>query len=74
MKKVYYLLVFLLFHTFNGTAQKPVLCSIQYEYVKIENPANIPSVTNNEDGTVTLTHQDQIITDIFANYTIYDFY
>ncbi len=55
-------------------AQQSVLCSLQNDYIKIESTADIPTVTNNTDGTVTLTHQDQNITAIFANYIIYDFY
>jgi len=74
MKKVYFLLTFLLFIILNGIAQNAVLCSIQNEYIKIENPSDIPTVIDNGDGTVTLMHTDQNITDIFADYIIYDFY
>lgn len=74
MKKYYFLLTFLLIIISNGIAQNAVLCSIQNVYIKIENPSNIPTVIDNGDGTVTLTHTDQNITDIFADYIIYDFY
>ncbi|OUR92613.1 hypothetical protein A9Q87_06110 [Flavobacteriales bacterium 34_180_T64] len=54
--------------------QNYVLCSIQNDYVIIESTDNIPAISDNGDGTITLTHQDQNITDIFAEYTIYNFY
>ena len=70
-----YILSFLfIVFTFIGKSQEAVLCSTQIDYVKIENSENIPTVTTNSDGTVTITHQDQNITDTFAAYTVYDFY
>ena len=54
--------------------QETVLCSLQTDIFKIENSDNIPTVTDNGDGTITLTQQDQVITDIFSQYIIYDFY
>jgi len=55
-------------------AQEAVLCALQNDYIKIESTADIPAVTNNPDGTVTLTLLDQNITYIFAQHIIYDFY
>ncbi|WP_299124972.1 hypothetical protein [uncultured Winogradskyella sp.] len=72
-KNYFFSIVFILF-ALVGSAQQAVLCPLQKDYIKIENSDNIPTVTNNSDGTITLTHQDQTITDIFANYIIYDFY
>ncbi len=54
-------------------AQETILCSLQNDYIKIESTEDIPTITNNTDGTVTLTYQDQNITNIFADYIIYDF-
>lgn len=48
-----------------------MLCATQIDYLKIEDSATI---TTNTDGTVTITHQNLNITDIFAIYTIYDLY
>lgn len=55
-------------------SQETILCTLQNDYIKIESTDNIPTTTNNPDNTITLTHLDQNITDIFADYTIYDFY
>lgn len=51
-----------------------MLCALQNDYIKIESTADIPAVTNNPDGTVTLALQDQNIIDIFAQHIIYDFH
>jgi len=56
------------------TAQQAVLCALQNHQIKIESAADIPAVTDNPDGSVTLTHQDQNITDIFAQDIVHDFY
>lgn len=74
MNKTYILTFVTLFFLELCIAQTNVLCSAQINYIKIENNSDIPTVTNNSDGTITLTHPDQNITDIFSNYTIYDFY
>lgn len=55
-------------------AQEAVLCALQKNDIKIESIADVPVTTNNTGGTITLTHQDQNVTDIFAQYLIYDFY
>ena len=55
-------------------AQTTLLCSPQNNNIKIENTSDIPTISSNPDGTVTLTHPDQNITDIFSQYIIYDFY
>lgn len=55
-------------------AQEAVLCPLQTDVFKIENTENIPEVNPNEDGTVSLIFSDESVTDVFANYTIYEFY
>lgn len=65
------LFLFLLIPSF-GFAQYTILCGLN-KYVYIKDQINIPIVTNNGDGTITLTHNEQYITDIFAKYVIYDF-
>lgn len=55
-------------------AQETILCPLQTGDIKIEFTDDIPTATTNPDGSITLTHQDQNITDIFAQYSIYDFY
>lgn len=74
--KVKSYLIFCLIIIVSGVveAQEAVLCPLQKDNIKIETTVDIPTVTNNPDGTVTLTHSDQNITDIFAQYTIHDFY
>lgn len=74
MKKNYITIAFFLIIITNSISQNKILCSIQYETIKIENPNNIPLVLDNNDGSITLTHSNQNITDIFANYKIYGFY
>lgn len=66
--------LFFFFLMYVSFAQNPVLCTAQNDYVKIENSQNIPSKSNNSDGTITLMHQDHNITAILADYVIYDFY
>lgn len=73
MKTTYIFTVCLLFFT-KGFSQHAVLCPSQEFYIAIENSINIPTITNNGDGTLTLTHPEQYITDIFSNYIISDFY
>ena len=55
-------------------AQFLILCSEQSSSIKIENVDDIPTVNDNGDGTLTLTQQDDNITEIFAQHIIYDFY
>lgn len=69
--KAYTIIVFLFF-SYLGLAQNTILCPIQEAIITIEDPVNIPSITNNPDGTITLTHSEAYITDIFANYVIHD--
>lgn len=73
MKKHKITIVFL-FVFFIGFSQSPILCPQIENKLKIENVNDVPIVTNNNDGTITLTHSQQYITDIFSNYIIYDFY
>lgn len=74
MKKNYILVfVFLCFFKLNF-AQQEILCPIQKSGFKIENLDDVPSISDNGDGTITVTHSEQYITDIFANYTVYNFY
>jgi len=70
-----YFLIFtaLLCFEFSFT-QANTLCSPQIDYITIQNISDVPTVSNNNDGTVTLTHPEQYITDIFSNYDIYEFY
>ncbi|WP_299110767.1 T9SS type A sorting domain-containing protein [uncultured Winogradskyella sp.] len=53
--------------------QETLLCSLQRFELKIENTSDVPTVTSNNDGTVNLNFSQQYITDIFADYEIYDF-
>lgn len=55
-------------------SQETILCPLQNEVFKIENSINVPIVTYNGDNTISLTFQDNNATEIFSNYTIYDFY
>ncbi|MBV7269370.1 T9SS type A sorting domain-containing protein [Winogradskyella luteola] len=71
-KKCISCLFFLLcFCLTNG--QEAILCSLQNFKLKIENTIDVPIVTSNNDGTVNLNFPQQYITDIFADYEIYDF-
>jgi hypothetical protein len=55
-------------------AQDP-FCLELTNIIKIESTSDIPIISDNGDGTITLTHPDeQYITDIFASYTLYGFY
>lgn len=73
MKHHYFALVFFSFISSFGLAQQDVLCG-STEFILIEDQSNIPAITDNGDKTITLTHKEQYITDIFSNYIIYDFY
>jgi len=55
-------------------SQEAILCSSQSLTLKIENTLDIPIVTTNNDGTLSLNFAQQYITDIFADYIIHDFY
>lgn len=55
-------------------SQTNFLCPNQTVGFKIENEVDVPSVLNNGDGTVTLTHPESYITDIFSEYVILDFW
>jgi len=65
------IILFLMISCF-GCAQTTMLCSLN-ESIFIEDSSNIPTVTDNGDGTITLLHKEQYITDIFAKYVIYEF-
>ncbi len=73
MKKIAFILA-LLTVPFFAIGQEATLCSTQTLEIFIEDLNNVPSVTSNDDGTVTITHPEQYITDIFADYILYDFY
>lgn len=73
MKKFYFIILFFVFGVFKGFGQYEILCPSDFMWIKIDNPVNIPTATENNDGTITLTHIEQYITDIFANYVIYGF-
>lgn len=68
MKYIYFILVLFSYFSF---AQQPILCSEIREVLYFK---DLPTVTNNNDGTITLTHEEQYITDIFSKYQIYDLY
>lgn len=72
-KKYIFGLVSLVYALF-GWSQDVVLCSLQSDYFKIENSVNIPNVTSNANNTITLTFLDDDVTEVFNNYTIYDFF
>ncbi|MEM9680600.1 MAG: T9SS type A sorting domain-containing protein, partial [Bacteroidota bacterium] len=72
MRKLVFLLV-IPFMYFNGNSQSNRLCPIQEFFIRVDDPNNLPLVSDNGDGTITLTHNLQYITDIFANHTIYGF-
>ena len=74
MKKYIFIIWYLLGFGTANSQQENVLCSPQKNVLWIADSNNIPSVVTNADGTVVLTFADQYITNIFANYTIYDFY
>lgn len=63
--------VLLTFLTVFASAQNSNCIGIE-DIFKIENQSDIPTITDNGDGTITLTHPNQDITDLFAPYTIYN--
>ncbi|WP_026754006.1 T9SS type A sorting domain-containing protein [Sediminibacter sp. Hel_I_10] len=74
MQKIYAFLIGFCILFFSGYSQENPLCPVLKIFVTISNADNVPTVTSNDDGTVTLIHPEQYITDIFANHIIYDFY
>jgi hypothetical protein len=69
-----YFIIFISIFIFSTTfAQENVLCPIQSVYVFFDELENIPNATENGDGTYSLTFNQSYITDIFSNYTIYNF-
>ncbi|GAA4946869.1 hypothetical protein GCM10023314_20200 [Algibacter agarivorans] len=74
MKHNYFIILLFLLISCFGFAQQTILCPKITASIKIENPNNVPIVSDNGDGTITLTHTEQYITDIFSNYLIYEFY
>lgn len=73
--KNFLLLSFVILVTVNFSfSQNATLCYLQTDNIKIESPIDIPTITDNVDGTITLTHPDSNISNIFSDYTIYDFY
>jgi len=69
MKKITFVL--LLFLCQIGIAQD--ICLVQEFTIIIDDTANVPTVIDNSDNTVTVVHSEQYITDIFANYKVYSF-
>lgn len=67
------LILFFFVFSFWGFSQGSILCPKQATIIRIQNENNVPTVTDNLDGTVTLTGADQYITDIFGSHVIYDF-
>lgn len=55
-------------------SQEVILCDMQSLIMKIENSADVPLMTSNDDGTISLSFEEEYITNIFADYDIYDFY
>ncbi len=66
-----YILTFFISISYLGYAQNAVLCPIQEIYLRIEDPVNIPVITDNGDGTITLTHTESYVTELFSNYVNY---
>ncbi|WP_250434998.1 T9SS type A sorting domain-containing protein [Hanstruepera flava] len=54
-------------------SQNPILCPQLSDTFKISESINIPTITENDDGTIMLISPQQYITDIFGNYIIYGF-
>lgn len=54
-------------------SQNATLCPAITDIIRVEDIDNVPVITDNGDGTISLTHPEQYITDIFANHVIYDF-
>ncbi|WP_299366333.1 T9SS type A sorting domain-containing protein [Winogradskyella sp.] len=73
MKKIYILHFILLISMRFGFSQMTIHCSNLRVELKIENITDIPTVTANNNGTISLNFSQQYITDIFENYDIYDF-
>lgn len=72
--KTSYLIIILFLIYYCGYTQTPNLCPEIVTHIKIKDTDNIPDLSDNGDGTITLTHTEKYITDIFASYVIYDFY
>lgn len=70
MKISYFKLVVILFISSFGFSQETILSSEINEVLYFK---DLPTITYNNNGTITLTHNDQFITNIFAKYEIYDF-
>mgnify|MGYP003628176960 CR=1 FL=1 len=72
MKKIVFITACLLFTNFLSFSQKT--CIFQSAIIRIDNEQNIPVIHENASAeTITLTHNEQFITDIFAKYDIYEF-
>ncbi|WP_223034787.1 T9SS type A sorting domain-containing protein [Hanstruepera marina] len=56
-----------------GFSQNPILCPHLSDTFKISESSNVPTITENDDGTIMLISPQQYITDIFNNYSIYGF-
>lgn len=72
MKKTITLILLILFVSNNLCSQES--CIYQSFIIKIENSVNVPTSSfNSTNNTITLTHSEQYITDIFSKYIIYKF-
>jgi len=73
MRIIYVVRLIILLFPYFIISQVSILCPEQEFTVWIQNENDIPTVTDNMDGTITLTSTEQYITDIFASREIYDF-
>jgi hypothetical protein len=73
MRKKYIQCFILVILSSIGYGQTAVLCPAIEDIIGIEDINNVPVVTDNGDGTISLMSPEQYITDIFTNYMIYDF-
>ncbi|MFL0354229.1 T9SS type A sorting domain-containing protein [Xanthomarina sp. GH4-25] len=73
MLKNYFVIFFSLFFYSSTFAQENILCPTLELIVFFDDLDNIPTASENGDGTFTLTFTQPYITDIFSNYTIYNF-
>lgn len=74
MRKKYIQCVILTIFSSILYGQNSVLCPTILDVIGIEDLNDLPVVTDNGDGTITIIHPEQYITDIFADHDIYDFF
>ncbi len=66
------IIVFFNLFVFNVLISQDI-CVVQNFILKINDEINVPSISTNSNNTITLSHNEQYITDIFSKYIIYDF-